>query len=189
MNRNEPRDPAADAPDPDNHARMARVKFLLTDVDGVLTDGRLYFDHAGNEIKVFHVLDGAGFAYWHRAGFRSGFLSGRSCPAVVQRATSLRVEEVHVGARDKLPVLLDIQERLGLDPAEIAYIGDDLLDLSVLARVGLSVTVPNGRDEVKERVHLVTRTPGGQGAVRELVEALLQAKGLWASVVASGGLG
>jgi 3-deoxy-D-manno-octulosonate 8-phosphate phosphatase (KDO 8-P phosphatase) len=168
---------------------MERVRFLLTDVDGVLTDGRLYFDHLGNETKVFHVLDGAGFAYWHRSGFQSGFLSGRDCPAVVQRATSLGVGEIHLGKLDKLPALLDIQERLGLELDEIAYLGDDLLDLPVLTRVGLSVTVPNGRQEVKDRVHLVTRTKGGHGALRELVEYILKAKGIWDRVVAMDGRG
>lgn len=176
-------------PDAAQTARLARIRFLLTDVDGVLTDGRLYFDHAGNETKVFHVLDGAAFAYWHRSGFASGFLSGRNCPAVVQRATSLGVGEIHLGKLDKLPALLDIQQRLGLDLDEIAYIGDDLLDLPVLEKVGLAATVPNGRQEVKERVHLVTETRGGHGALRELVESILKAKGLWERVVATDGRG
>ena len=169
--------------------QLTRIRFLLTDVDGVLTDGRLYFDHAGNESKVFHVLDGAGLAYWHRAGFKSGFLSGRDCPAVLHRATSLKVDEVHLGKLDKMPVVETIaaNHRLKLD--EIAYIGDDLLDVPVLRRVGFAVSVPNGRPEVHESAHYVTETPGGQGALREVVEVILKAKKMWDDVVASDGRG
>ena len=167
--------------------RLAPIRFLLTDVDGVLTDGRLYFDHAGNETKVFHVLDGAAFAYWHRSGFQSGLLSGRDCPAVVHRAESSGIEEVHLGKLDKLPALLDIQTRHGLELDEIAYIGDDLLDLPVLRKVGFSATPPNGRPELREFVHYVTKTPGGFGAVREVVEMILKAKGLWEQIMATDG--
>jgi 3-deoxy-D-manno-octulosonate 8-phosphate phosphatase (KDO 8-P phosphatase) len=169
--------------------RLNRIRFLLTDVDGVLTDGRLYFDHEGNESKVFHVFDGAALAYWHRAGFASGFLSGRECAPVHHRAASLHVEEIHLGHLDKLPVLEEIAKRRGLDMAEIAYMGDDLLDLPVLAQVGFAASVANGRPEVRERVHYVSETPGGQGALREIVELILKAKNLWDGVVASDGRG
>ena len=167
--------------------RLARVRFLLTDVDGVLTDGRLYFDHAGNETKVFHVLDGAAFAYWHRSGFRSGFLSGRNCPAVVHRAEATGIEEIHLGKLDKMPALLDIQARLGLESEEIAYIGDDLLDLPVLRKVGFSATPSNGRPELQAVVHYVAETPGGFGVVREVVEMILKAKGVWERIIATDG--
>jgi len=167
--------------------RLARIRFLLTDVDGVLTDGRLYFDHEGNETKVFHVLDGAAFAYWHRSGLLSGLLSGRDCPAVVHRAQSNGIKEVHLGKLDKIPALLDIQSRHGLDLEEIAYIGDDLLDLPVLRKVGFSATPPNGRPELQAVVHYVTKTPGGFGAVREVVEMILKAKGLWERIVDTDG--
>ena len=86
-------------------AQLLPIRFLLTDVDGVLTDGLLYFDHEGNESKVFHVLDGAAFAYWHRAGFKSGFVSGRDCPPVMHRARRLKIDEIHLGHLDKLPVV------------------------------------------------------------------------------------
>ncbi len=167
--------------------RLRRIRFLLTDVDGVLTDGRLYFDHDGGEMKVFHVLDGAAFAYWHRSGFASGFLSGRDCPAVVRRAKSNGVSEIHLGKLDKLPALLDIQERLQLEFEEIAYLGDDLLDLPVLRQVGFSATPPNGRPELQAEVHYVTETPGGFGVVREVVEMILKAKGMWEHIVATDG--
>jgi len=173
--------------DPSLTARLARIRFLLTDVDGVLTDGRLYFDHAGNEMKVFHVLDGAAFAYWHRSGFQSGLLSGRDCPAVVQRATSCGIQEIHLGKLDKVPALLDIKERLQLEFDEIAYIGDDLLDLPVLREVGFSITPPNGRPELRASVHYVTETAGGFGVVREVVEMILKAKGLWQNILSTDG--
>ena len=172
---------------PPGDDRLARIRFLLTDVDGVLTDGRLHFDHQGNETKVFHVHDGAAFAYWHRAGFGSGFLSGRDCPAVVHRAAGLGIAEVHLGNLDKLPVAEEIARRRGLEMYEIAYIGDDLLDLPVLRRVGFAAAVPNGRPEVRAVAHYVTAVAGGAGAVREVVEIILKAKGLWDDVVATDG--
>lgn len=164
--------------------QLQRIRFLLTDVDGVLTDGRLYFDHHGNEFKVFHVYDGAGLAYWQRAGLKSGFLSGRHCVPVQKRAEALRIDEVFLGHLDKLPVLEDIVTRYGLDPEDVAYIGDDVLDLPVLERVGLSVAVPNGRPELFPRVDYVTTTRGGEGAVREVIEMILKAKGLWDDLIA-----
>jgi 3-deoxy-D-manno-octulosonate 8-phosphate phosphatase (KDO 8-P phosphatase) len=167
--------------------QLNRIRFLLTDVDGVLTDGQLYFDHEGNESKVFHVHDGAAFAYWRRAGFKSGFVSGRECPAVLHRAKALHIDEIHLGHLDKLPVVQSIAIRHGLEFDEIAYVGDDLLDLPVLAEVGFSASVSNGRPEVRDRVHYVTETPGGRGAIREVIEFILKAKGLWDNVVDSDG--
>ncbi len=160
---------------------------LLTDVDGVLTDGKLHFDPSGNELKVFHVHDGAGLAYWHRAGHMSGFISGRSSKVVEVRAQELRVHEVHLGHTDKAKVLQDILQRLGLLAEEVAYIGDDLLDLPVMTQVGVAISVPNGRVEVQQQAHFVTKTAGGHGALREVVELLLQAQDKWEAVVQRGG--
>lgn len=167
---------------------LGGVRLLLVDVDGVLTDGRLHFDHAGNEVKAFHVHDAAGIVYWHRAGGLSGFVSGRSAPVVADRARELGVHEVHLGRLDKLPVYEDIVARRGLRPAEVAYVGDDLLDLPILKRVGFAVAPPDARVEVRDRVHHVTATRGGFGAVREVVEILLRARGAWDEVVEKGGL-
>ena len=164
------------------------ISLLLTDVDGVLTDGRIHFDGAGHELKTFHVHDGAGLVYWHRAGGLSGFLSGRRSQVVKERGEELGVHELHLGRLDKRPVLEDILARRRLDATAVAYIGDDLADLPVLQIVGFAVTVPNARPEVLDHVHHVTGVPGGQGAIREVVELLLKAQGKWNDVVRRGGL-
>lgn len=172
---------------PDNEV-LRGIRLLVTDVDGVLTDGRIHFDASGHELKTFHVHDGAGLVYWHRSGGLSGFLSGRNCQVVADRAQELGVHEVHLGHLDKRPVLEDILSRHDLQPANLAYIGDDLADLPALELAGLAATVSNARPEVVERAHHVTSVPGGQGAVRELVEILLKAQDKWDGVVSRSGL-
>lgn len=170
---------------PAEHLR--RIRLLLTDVDGVLTDGRIHLNEAGEESKIFHVHDAAGLVYWHRSGGLSGFVSGRGGRMVEKRARDLSVTEVHLSKLDKLPVLEDILERHSLDAEEVAYVGDDLVDLPVLAVVGFAVTVPNARLEVRERAHYITQTHGGDGALREVVEILLKAQGKWDDLVNKGG--
>lgn len=164
------------------------IRLLLTDVDGVLTDGRIHFDGSGRELKTFHVHDGAGLVYWHRCGGLSGFLSGRSSDVVRDRARELGVAEVHLGHHDKIAVFEDILRRRQLTPSQVAYVGDDLLDLPVLGRVGFAASVPNARREVRDRVHYVTELPGGAGAIREVVELLLVAQGKWDDVVRRSGM-
>lgn len=172
---------------PGSLERWRAIRLLLTDVDGVLTDGRIHFDHTGNEVKSFHVHDAAGLVYWHRAGGLSGFLSGRGGRIVSDRATELGIHELHLGHLDKLPVLEDIMARRGLTAEQVAYVGDDLLDLPVLTRVGLAVAPADARIEVRARVHAVTEARGGFGVVREVVEGLLVARGQWDDVVERGG--
>ena len=167
---------------------LAAIRMLLLDVDGVLTDGRIHFDGNGLEFKSFHVHDGAGIAYWHRAGGLTGFLSGRGGRVVEQRAQELGVHEVVLGQLDKRSAFAGVLERRGLEPREVAYIGDDILDLPVLRLVGFAVSVPNGRVEVHQEVHHVTRAAGGSGAVREVVEMLLRARGTWEELVRRGGV-
>jgi len=164
-------------------AVLAKVVLLLLDVDGVLTDGRLFFDGEGRESKVFHVHDGSGLAHWRRSGFATGLLSGRDSTAVRARAAELGIRELHLGVRDKSARLDEILQSLGLDETEVCYVGDDLLDLPVLRRVGAPISVPQARPEVREAALYVTRAPAGGGAVREVVELLLRAKGLYGSVV------
>lgn len=167
--------------------KLERASFLLLDVDGVLTDGRLWFDADGREAKVFHVHDGSALVYWKRCGFRSGLLSGRDSIAVRKRAEELGVDEVLLGNGHKLGVFEKLVDKHGLDPADVIYVGDDLLDLPVLHAVGIPMTVPSGRDEVRRECCYVTETPAGWGAVREIVELTLEAKGLFQRIVESDG--
>jgi 3-deoxy-D-manno-octulosonate 8-phosphate phosphatase (KDO 8-P phosphatase) len=162
---------------------LAAIEFLLLDVDGVLTDGRIWFDAAGTEIKTFHVHDAAGLAHWHRLGGRTGFLSGRGGEVVERRARELGVTEVVLKRLDKGTAFREILARQKIDPARVAYVGDDLIDLPVLHKVGFAATVPEARDEVFAAVHHVTQRSAGFGAVRDVVEQLLHARGLWPDVV------
>ena len=172
----------------DSEAAVLRgIRALLLDVDGVLTDGLLHFDGQGRELKSFHVHDGAGLVYWQRTGHLTGFISGRESQVVRERAAELKVAEVHLGARPKLESYQEILARHQLREDEVCFVGDDLLDLPVLMRCGLPVTVPAGRPEVKAHCRWVTSAEGGRGAVREVVERLLKAKGLWDEVVRGGG--
>ncbi|HHI78759.1 MAG TPA: HAD family hydrolase [Planctomycetes bacterium] len=173
--------------DPDLQERLKKVRLLVLDVDGVLTDGKLYFDSEGRETKIFHVHDGSGLVYWRRLGFCSALLSGRDSPAVRARAASLKIDEVHLGLKTKLETFEEILRRRGIHPEESLYMGDDLLDLPVLRAAGIAVTVPQGRPEVKAVCDLVTKAPGGEGAVREMVEILLVAKGLFQKILAVDG--
>jgi 3-deoxy-D-manno-octulosonate 8-phosphate phosphatase (KDO 8-P phosphatase) len=169
-------------------AVLRGIRLLFTDVDGVLTDGRIHLTAGGEEHKVFHVHDAAGIVYWHRAGGLSGFLSGRGGSIVERHARDLGVHEVHLGKHHKWPIVEDVLARRELRAEQVAYVGDDLLDLEVLRRVGFAVSVPGGRAEVRAHAHYVTRTPGGSGALREVVELLLRARGAWDAVLAKGGL-
>jgi 3-deoxy-D-manno-octulosonate 8-phosphate phosphatase (KDO 8-P phosphatase) len=167
---------------------LAAVRLLLMDVDGVLTDGSIAFDADGRETKTFHVYDGLAIAIWHRAGFLSGFVSGRGTKVVEMRAKELGVHELHLGRIDKAPIVAEILARRGLAAGEVAYLGDDIVDLPAMAKVGVTFAPANARAEIKERVQHVTLARGGQGAVREVVEMLLVAKGLWAGIVQRGGV-
>lgn len=167
---------------------LKEVRLLITDVDGVLTDGSVRLDGDGRETTSYHIHDWAGLVYWHRAGGISGFLSGRPQKQLAERAMKLGVQELHLDQLDKCKVLDQLLDRYGLVDQQVAYIGDDLLDLPVLQRVGFSVSVPNGRPEVRDAVHHVTAAAGGEGALREVVEILLVSKGLWAGIVQAGGL-
>lgn len=168
---------------------LTRIRFLLTDVDGVLTDGRIHFDpNTLRETKSFHVHDAAGLVYWHRSGGLSGFLSGRKSEVVASRAEELGVHEVHLGHLRKLPVFEGILERHGLGLDEIAYVGDDMLDLPLLRRVGFAVAPADGRAEVRAEVHHVTSANGGFGVLRETIELLMKAQQTWEKVVSGEGL-
>lgn len=163
--------------------RARRVVLILMDVDGVLTDGGLTISGAGGESRCFNVKDGAGIVMAHRLGLRTGFLSGRGGTAVTRRARDLGVAEVHLKVADKGRAYAAILRRLGLEDAQVGYIGDDLMDLPVLLRAGLPVAPADAHPEVLRRVPFVTRAAGGRGAVREMIDAIVRAQGRWPDVM------
>ncbi len=163
--------------------RARRIRLLLMDVDGTMTDGGIrllsWSDGAVTEMKVFHSQDGVALHLARRAGLRTGMITGRESPATSHRARELGMEFVSQKAREKLPALEDILTRSGVPAEETAYVGDDLPDLAVMERVGLAVAVANATPEVKRQAHYVTRASGGAGALREVVELILRAQGKW----------
>lgn len=160
-------------------ARARAIRVLILDVDGVLTDGRLVYGPAGEELKLFHVQDGLAIVEAQRAGLVVAVISGRASPAVSRRMADLGVLEVHQGSDDKQTILDALLRRRGVGPGEAAYMADDLPDLPLLRRVGLALAPANAAAEVKRVAHWVGRRAGGEGAVREAVEAILKARGTW----------
>ncbi len=156
--------------------KAQHIRMLLLDVDGVLTDGT--FQRIGDlEVKRFHSRDGIGLALARRAGWKVGLISGRGSPQVEERARELKLDFVRLGVGEKLSCFHEALEEFQLEPHQVAYMGDDLPDLPVLSRAGLSATVADAHDEIRSRVLYVTRARGGYGAVRELVDQLLLAQG------------
>lgn len=164
--------------------RLKSIRCLLMDVDGVLTDGKLHFTSDGKEFKTFDVQDGHGLAMAQRAGLVIGFISGRPSEATTKRAADLGVKIVKQAATNKMEMVEEVKQEHGLRNEEICFIGDELVDLPALHRVGLAVAVPNAMDEVKQVAHYVTRRAGGDGAVREVIEMILKAQGSWRNVIA-----
>jgi 3-deoxy-D-manno-octulosonate 8-phosphate phosphatase (KDO 8-P phosphatase) len=158
-------------------ARAAGVRLLVLDVDGVLTDGGIVMDDAGAEFKRFHVRDGHGIKLLQRRGIPVALITGRRSGVVEQRAAELGIEHVYQGAEDKRAALADLLERLDTDPQAVAMVGDDVVDLPLLVRAGLAVTVADGHAAVRERAHWVTEAAGGRGAVREVTDRILRAQG------------
>ena len=163
---------------------LDKIDLLVLDVDGVLTDGRIIYDSRGADIKAFHVADGQGVKYWLRVGHEAAILSGRSSRTIRIRARDIGIKAVYEDAKDKRPVLEKILKRFGRTPEQVCYVGDDLVDLPVMARVGFAVAVAGAVPEVKRIAHYVTRQPGGAGAVRETVELILKYQGRWDDVLA-----
>ena len=161
----------------------ATIDLLVLDVDGVLTDGLVFYDDAGRELKAFDVKDGAGIKYWHRVGKRSAILTGRSSPLVERRGGELGVTVIRQGAMDKLPVLREILAELNVPAERAAYIGDDLPDLPAMRECGLAITVADAVEEIIGAADWVSPHNGGRGAVRWAVERLLRAGGLWDGIL------
>ncbi|HMB81053.1 MAG TPA: HAD hydrolase family protein [Vicinamibacterales bacterium] len=165
--------------------QAARVRLILFDVDGVLTDGKVLLHADGSESKIFDIKDGTGIVWAQRLGLTVGFLSARASAATAQRAAHLGITLVHQGVANKLETYDQIADSLMLDDDEIAYMGDDILDLPVLSRVGLAAAPADAAEDVLSRVHWVARARGGAGAARELIELVLRAQGLWDGVIAT----
>jgi 3-deoxy-D-manno-octulosonate 8-phosphate phosphatase (KDO 8-P phosphatase) len=157
--------------------KAKKIRLLLLDVDGVLTDGRIIIDDRGVETKHFHVRDGQGISLLRRAGINVGFLSARSSRSVVYRAKELQVKLVRQGVQNKLDTYNEIKRGSRLEDEQIAYMGDDIVDRSVLKLVGLAISVADGWPELISTVDFVTCAGGGRGAVREVAELLLRAQG------------
>ena len=163
-------------------SKAKKITLLLLDVDGVLTDGRIILDDRGIETKHFDVKDGQGIALLRRAGIEVGIITGRSSGVVKHRAKDLGIRLVFQRVTNKLETYEAIKRRQNLKDDQIAYMGDDIIDLPLLEAVGLSATVADGWTDVRSVVDFVTAAPGGRGAVRELAEILLKAQGKWQKV-------
>jgi 3-deoxy-D-manno-octulosonate 8-phosphate phosphatase (KDO 8-P phosphatase) len=171
--------------DLETQQRAARIKLLLMDCDGVLTDGRIWILENGEDQKAFHTRDGLGIELLHRAGLMSGIISGRISIALERRAQSLRVSYLWQGREDKREAFAGTLAQARVSNEEVAFVGDDLTDLALMAQAGLAVAVADAAAEVRERAHYVTTANGGNGAIREVVELILKAQGRWDDLVKS----
>jgi 3-deoxy-D-manno-octulosonate 8-phosphate phosphatase (KDO 8-P phosphatase) len=160
-------------------AQAARIKVILFDVDGVLTDGTILLHADGSESKQFDIKDGTGIVLAQRAGLKVGFLSARMSPATQHRASQLGVALMHQGVASKLETYEQILDELRLEDGDVAYMGDDVVDLAVLGRVGLAAAPADAAEDVRARVHWTSAAPGGRGAARELIELILRARDMW----------
>jgi len=164
--------------------RAARVKVMIFDVDGILTDGSLTYGPDGEVTKTFNVLDGLGIQLLNKTGVQTAIISARKSPIVVRRASDLGISHVYQGIHDKRIGFAELLAATGVTPEECGYIGDDVIDLPLFTRVGLAITVPSGHPEVQHRAHYVTRTAGGKGAVREVCDMIMRAQGTYEQALA-----
>jgi 3-deoxy-D-manno-octulosonate 8-phosphate phosphatase (KDO 8-P phosphatase) len=163
--------------------RCADIQLLVLDVDGVLTDGRIIYSDAGSEVKEFHVRDGSGLKLWHWLGKHAAIITGRTSRIVEVRAAELDVKHVIQGTPDKLPAFRRVLGELGLRAEQAAYVGDDLPDVPVMLECGLAIAVADACPETRAVAHYITNASGGRGAVREAIERILSAQGLWNKVL------
>lgn len=170
---------------PELTGRARQIRLLALDVDGILTDGRLYFQADGIEIKAFHTQDGHGIKLLRQAGIEVALITGRESPMVTQRAAALGIEHVFQHRDDKLIALCELTQSLGLDLSQAAYCGDDLQDLAAIQAAGLGISVPNAPSYVRQTADWVTARSGGHGAVRDICDTLLDTQGHWAAVIES----
>lgn len=172
-------------PKQSNLELAGKIRLLALDVDGVLTDGRLYFGNSGEELKSFSTLDGQGIKLLQDNGVAVALITARSSDLLERRAANLGIRHLVQGCHDKLTALTGLQQQLSISMAETAYIGDDLPDLACIRRAGLGVTVPNGHASVKDHASYITNNQGGAGAVREVCDWILKGRGLYDDVIDS----
>ncbi|MBC3927138.1 MULTISPECIES: HAD family hydrolase [Undibacterium] len=168
----------------DASTRAAKIRLMIFDVDGILTDGSLHFGADGEALKTFNVLDGQGIRLLQNAGIATAIISARQSPIVARRAADLGITHVRQGIHDKKTAFLQLLNELSIPADECGFIGDDVIDLPVLTRVGFAASVPNGHAEVRQRVHHVTTASGGKGAAREVCDFILRAQNKYDSVLA-----
>lgn len=164
-------------------SKIKKIRLLILDVDGVLTNGEIVLDEHGKEIKTFDVQDGYGLVLLQRAGYKTAILSARSAGAVTARARDLKITKICQNASPKIKVYQNLLREMRLKDEQVCFIGDDLPDIAVLKRVGFSVSVPNGASEVRRIVDYVTKREGGSGAVREIVEMILKVNLKWEGIL------
>ncbi len=164
-------------------SRAKQIKLLLMDCDGVLTDGRIWLTEAGSEQKSFNVHDGLGLELWHRAGLRSGIITGRRSEVVERRARELKIRFVQQGVAEKLRAYEEIISEAAVAESEVAFIGDDVNDIPLILRAGLAVAVADATGDTKAVAHYVTGAKGGRGAIRETVELILKSQGRWSELI------
>ena len=164
-------------------AKAEKIKLVVFDVDGVLTNGSLFYGDDGQEYKAFQSRDGHGMKMLQKSGVDIAIITGRTSEVVKYRAKNLNIDHVYQGQLDKLPAFKSLLEKLKLLPEEVAYVGDDVVDLPVMIRVGLAITVSDGHDLAKKHAHWITQNPGGQGAAREICEFIMQAQGTWDTLI------
>jgi len=169
---------------PDIEQRASAIRMLVFDIDGVLTDGSLFFGDDGQEYKAFNSRDGHGIKMLHASGVESGIITGRTSQVVLHRARNLGIRHIYQGAEDKLQAFGALLDACKLSAEQIAYMGDDVVDLPVLRRCGLAITVPDAPEHVKARCQFVTRAAAGRGAGREACELIMRAQGTWAMQMA-----
>lgn len=163
--------------------RAKKIKMIILDVDGVLTDGGVHIGEDGELFKTFNIKDGMGIALWQRAGFKTAIITGRRSKMLEKRAEELHITEFRQGCLDKRDAYKEIKEKYSLKDEEIAYIGDDLIDLPVMIQVGFAAAPADAVSDVRERAHFVTEAYGGRGAVREVLEFILKSQNLWKDIV------
>jgi 3-deoxy-D-manno-octulosonate 8-phosphate phosphatase (KDO 8-P phosphatase) len=163
--------------------RIKKIKIVVMDVDGVMTDGKIILGSCNAELKLFDARDGVGIKYLQRVGIKVAIITGRESEAVEMRAKELDIELVYQNAKKKIDAYNDLKEKMGYKDTEIAYIGDDLPDIPIMRRVGFAIAVANATDVTKEFAHYVTENNGGYGAIREVAELIMKAQNKWKKIM------